>query len=44
MSDYVDCLQDELQTCYELVRKSMNVVQERQNPTITVAHLDHNMK
>ena len=30
MSDYVGCLKDELQTCHELVRESMDVEQERQ--------------
>ena len=30
MSDYVGCLKDELQTCNELVRESMDVGQERQ--------------
>ena len=30
LSDYVGCLKDELQTCHELVRESMDVEQERQ--------------
>ena len=30
VSDYVGCLKDELQTCHELVRESMDVEQERQ--------------
>ena len=30
LSDYFGCLQDELQTCHELVRESMDVEQERQ--------------
>ena len=30
MSDYVGCLKDELQTCHELVRESMDVEQEGQ--------------
>ena len=30
MSDYVSCLNDQLQTCHELVRESMDVGQERQ--------------
>ena len=30
LSDYVGCLKDELQTCHELVRESMEVEQQRQ--------------
>ena len=30
LSDYVGCLKDELQTCHELFRESMDVEQERQ--------------
>ena len=30
LKDYVGCLKDELQTCHELVRESMDVEQERQ--------------
>ena len=30
LSDYVGCLKDQLQTCHELVRESMDVEQERQ--------------
>ena len=30
LSDHVGCLKDELQTCHELVRESMDVEQERQ--------------
>ena len=30
LSDYVCCLKDELQTCHELVRASMDLEQERQ--------------
>ena len=30
LSDYVGCLKEELQTCHELVRESMDVEQERQ--------------
>ena len=30
LSDYVGGLKDKLQTCYELVRESMNVEQEKQ--------------
>ena len=30
LRDYVGCLKDELQTCHELVRESMDVEQERQ--------------
>ena len=30
LSDYVGCLKNELQTCHELVRESMDVEQERQ--------------
>ena len=30
LSDYVDCLKDELQKCHELVRESMDVEQEGQ--------------
>ena len=30
LSDYVGCLKDELHTCHELVRESMDVEQERQ--------------
>ena len=30
LSDYVNCLKDELQTCHELVQESMDVEQERQ--------------
>ena len=44
LSDYFGCLKDELQTCHELVRENMDVEQERQKPTMTVAHFDHNMK
>ena len=44
MSDYVGCLKNELQTCHELVRESMDAEQKRQKTTMTAAHLDHNMK
>ena len=44
MSDYVGCLKNELQTCHELVRESMYAEQKREKTTMTVAHLDHNMK
>ena len=44
LSDYVGCLKDELQTCHELYREKMDVEQERQKPTMTVANLDHNIK
>ena len=30
LSDYIGCLKNELQTCYELVRENMDVEQERQ--------------
>ena len=30
LSDYVGCLKDELQTCHEMVKESMDVDQERQ--------------